>query len=245
MCCVRIIYITIFPCRLATKIAWNQLWNFERIYEGLGGNTRNNTCGCAKTAERHRNPDLATEVRDCHLEAARRKQSLARPVGFQASRLSRPGSLRMTAAAQILLAMAVHWGPSPSLSRDCQGETRTAPPPIKRQRFILGPRRFGGLVMSIANFSSIKAPNSVSSQATWGRPEARFFRACSWTGTNEGRTWLGRACVVRPFRGGLGPRSVSFAGRGPRPKRVRTSGNAVGAWSVYLYLNERTHGTCS
>ena len=44
-------------------------------------------------------------------------------------------------------------------------------------------------------FSSIKAPNSVSSQATWGRLEARFFRACfkRWirkTGTNEGRTCL-------------------------------------------------------
>jgi hypothetical protein len=33
----------------------------------------------------------------------------------------------MTAAAQVLLAMAVHWGPSPSLSRDCRGEKRIAP----------------------------------------------------------------------------------------------------------------------
>jgi hypothetical protein len=75
-----------------------QVVKLRKIYEGLRlAILEIIRAVCVKTAEsppqksgsRHRNPQSSPAI-----EAARCKQPLARPVGFQASRLSRPGSLR-------------------------------------------------------------------------------------------------------------------------------------------------------
>jgi hypothetical protein len=56
------------------------------------------------------------------------------PRGFPSIETIPTGIVAHDCPAQILLAMAVHWGPSPSLSRDRRGE-KNRPPPIRRQRY--------------------------------------------------------------------------------------------------------------